>query len=449
MSLSVPLALLLNLTATAHALRPVSPTINQQDYQDIQAELSRGRTHEQQVQLYQEAIDDELSALTKTPGLLERLHQQQYEEKRLRNISMTIVIKKTMAAYDIPTPSGASAHELNKGSKITFLPVFNPELADTYTVATPGRALKIPARDPNSLEPELARTIFNGVAIVRAMPDDPRDIALLLIHESTHAEQFIGAKQRDYAEYRARRAAYDSFLAVGYDKSDETKRKLYENYARKAKADADYAATFLGKSVLFFRGASPAAEDAERHGFGLSQDKLDYLKAQAQNLRDSVAREESYRAEEALRQVVPPLQPAGPAAPSVDDVPRHGLAAPEARGYEYAPRDGAWQLRSLAVRACANPGAITENDFAPLSWFPTIRAITDAASASQGLSACASAMYWELLRCDPHQPRPSATWVNERASSFSSPPVAEEYIREPRTKSRGCIMRGVWFPDCY
>lgn len=324
--------------------------MNRSEYQAIEAQIRTGRQHESNISGIDAALKQELSSISPNQNTLDALYATRRIEQNRRNIAMTRALRMTAAAYQIPAPSGASAHPSNKAEAVSFLPVFDPELLGSYWAYTRGGPVRPRPYDASNDGDIDARTYFNGVSVFRNVPDDPRALALLIIHEAKHAEQFAGQSRLDYAEYRARRASLDAFFQVGFTAADVSLRSKYEEDARKAKAQADYEKTFLGRSELFFHGAAVTLGLAERTEFGITQAQLDHIQAEAQKLRSSVELEESILAEDQRRRMYAPAAPAPPPA-GVHMPPPEGLRpdfiAPSAES-------NADRVRRMIDAACIN-----------------------------------------------------------------------------------------------
>lgn len=429
------------------ALRAVSPTQNSHDFIAIQDEIRRGRQHESTIQLLDAAINGELRALVKTPGRLEALHQQLRYEREQRNVVMTRALRMTAAAYQIPAPSGASSHPTNKGESVSFLPVFDPELLKNYLAHTRGGPVRPRPYDRNNDGDIDARTYFNGVSVFRNIPDDPRAVALLVIHEAKHAEQFAGQSRLDYAEYRARRASLDAFFQVGFTGADASLRARYEEDARKAKAQADYEKTFLGRSELFFHGAAVTLGLAERKEFGLTQGHLDYIKDQAAGIHRSV------QAADAARRATTeyPDQPAliAPAraaeqpslvAPRAAERPAPSYPAPLAAppGHAYLEN-----TRLLVQNACRRDWDAVS------SLLPSLASTTGSELrmlASRLQTDCERRL---LERLHTMRAGGEAITLDRIRTEIAPPQSSVADFPAERERRRPCVQRGVWFPECY
>lgn len=221
-------------------------------------------------------------------------------------------------------------------------------------------------------------------------------------------------------------------------------RREYEDYARKAKSEADYKKTFLGKSTLFLdgvaRGLGLAAE--KRDEFGLPKDRLDHLRAEAEKLRRSIREEQRARADDAARNEarhvdIPDAAPRGPLlnleAPISVPEAAVGLAAGHFLRMVEAACAGEWtsQATNTNIR-------LTDGDFEHL--------VTHASHLPPGCTRALTERLISMLRAGESI---SSERLRTEAAA-ASPPVQEGFVESaPRGNSGGCVKRGIWYKDCY
>lgn len=455
----LPATLLVAVALPAAAIRPVSPSVNTADYNALSAQIAAGRALVESVALLDASIRAEEANVSPNAMTLRSLKNLRAGQARLRNYEMTRAIRLAMRVYDIPYPSGTSTHLRNHGESVNYIPVFDSDLLEHYTVATRTSAARTPPTDPLDPDRPYARTFLNGASVFRQVPDEPRELALLLIHESTHAKQFTGAIGRNDAEYDARKAALDAFLLVGYTSQDQSRYDAHAAYVRKAHDVSFLRRLLAGRTGTYFGGGTGGGELAGRSELDLRPEELAHIREEAARLRDGVVAEDQRRAQAALAPIPAAvaadsaLAPAGPTAPPVSIVPLPAREAPSglnpaslaplpardpnyivAAGIAWSACSGDWN--AVAARLPAY-GRLTAADLPLLEG--SLAAETD---------YCRRSMLQRLIdswRAGRTLDVPSLQ--NEVQAIRNPPPVYDEPVERTRRREP-CTKRGVYYPQC-
>lgn len=377
-----------------------------------------------------------------------------------RDVQYVQAIRLTMEAYGLPPVTGgiSKVPDHTKGQRVQWVVTAGDRDA-RRTKALTGRT------DQGKLyaDPGLDRsgaTFSDGVTVI--FPEafqSPGTLMVHLVHEQEHFKRNTTDADRITAnenELAARRA----------DTSDEVKKAFSAFEPGKAGQDflkgRDRQANEMAETVRLNKASEPVSRrimrffgrplEADQQHSTLSKEQLQAIRERMAEIDRRIETEKAERRarilevqrlrEEGLRCPrddepafcgYPPLDPtvrnelarAGPSPREPADAPSPVLSAPDARvGLARSNAKASDSLRGLAQRACASPGAITQDYLnARFWWVPNGDDYSD--SEADGLEDCARRLLLNLLefnRVGVKGDRLTAAWMNVRARRLQPPP---------------------------